>query len=47
VLNVAVMPYHFGEVVVQHYNSVLCLAKVAAASDSIMLFENEVYSRMY
>ena len=42
VLNVAVMPYHFGEVVVQHYNSVLCLSKIAAASDAIMLFENEV-----
>jgi hypothetical protein len=36
------MPYHFGEVVVQHYNSVLCLSKVAQASQSILLFENEV-----
>jgi tubulin delta len=41
-LNISVMPYHFGEVVVQHYNSVLCLSKVAQASQSILLFENEV-----
>ena len=27
-VNLAVTPYHFGEVVVQHYNTVLCLAKV-------------------
>lgn len=36
------MPYHFGEVVVQHYNSVLCLSKIAMASDAVLLFENEV-----
>lgn len=40
-LNLAVMPYHFGEVVVQHYNSVLCLAKVADVTDAVLLFENE------
>lgn len=40
-LNLAVMPYHFGEVVVQHYNSVLCLAKVADVADAVILFENE------
>jgi hypothetical protein len=36
------MSYHFGEVVVQHYNSVLCLSKVTQASQSILLFVNEV-----
>jgi tubulin delta len=40
--NIAVTPYHFGEVVVQHYNSVLCLSKVANASDGVLIFENEV-----
>jgi hypothetical protein len=40
-LNLAVMPYHFGEVVVQHYNSVLCLSKVAEVTDAILLYENE------
>lgn len=41
-LNAAVMPYHFGEVIVQHYNSVLCLAKVAQHSDGVLLFDNDV-----
>lgn len=41
-LNAAVMPYHFGEVIVQHFNSVLCLSKVAHNSDGIMLFDNEI-----
>ena len=41
-LNAAVMPYHFGEVIVQHYNSVLCLSKIAHNSDGIMLFDNEI-----
>jgi hypothetical protein len=36
------MPYHFGEVIVQHYNSLLCLSKVSQASDGVMLFDNEV-----
>lgn len=40
-LNVAVMPFHFGEVVVQDYNSVLCLSKAAEVSDAVLLFENE------
>lgn len=40
-VNLAVMPYHFGEVVVQHYNSVLCLAKVADVTDAVLLYENE------
>ena len=41
-LNIAVAPYHFSEVVVQHYNSLLCLSKIAAAAHGVMLFENEV-----
>ena len=41
-MNLAVMPYHFGEVVVQHYNSVLCLSKVAEVTDAVLLFENEI-----
>ena len=41
-LNIAVAPYHFSEVVVQHYNSLLCLSKVIAATHGVMLFENEV-----
>ncbi|KAJ1435557.1 Tubulin/FtsZ, GTPase domain-containing protein [Ochromonadaceae sp. CCMP2298] len=41
-LNVAIAPYHFGEVVVQHYNAVLCLSKVAAASHAVLIFENEI-----
>lgn len=43
-LNAAVMPYHFGEVIVQHYNSVLCLSKIADSSDGILLFDNEVFN---
>jgi tubulin delta len=41
-INATVMPYHFGEVIVQHYNSVLCLSKIAQCSDGIMLFDNEI-----
>ena len=36
-LNIAIAPYHFGEVVVQHYNTALCLSKVAAASHAVMV----------
>jgi tubulin delta len=36
-LNVAIAPYHFGEVVVQHYNAVLCLAKTSAASEAVLV----------
>jgi len=42
IINLAVMPYHFGEVVVQHYNSVLSLAKIASSSNGVLLYENEV-----
>ena len=45
-INVCVAPYHFGEVAVQHYNSVLCLAKTSAASDAVLLFENEVAQQL-
>jgi len=41
-LNIAVAPYHFSEVVVQHYNSLLCLSKISASSDGVIVFENEV-----
>ena len=36
-MNIAVAPYHFGEVVVQHYNAVLCLSKISAASDAVLV----------
>ncbi len=45
-VNVSVAPYHFGEVAVQHYNSVFCLAKTSAASDASILFENEVAQQL-
>ena len=45
-INVCVAPYHFGEVAVQHYNSVLCLAKTSAVSDAVVLFENEVAQQL-
>ena len=41
-INVVVMPYHFGEVIVQHYNSLLCLSKISQLSDGVLLFDNEV-----
>lgn len=40
--NIMVAPHHFGEVVVQHYNALLCLSKVQAASKSLILLENEM-----
>lgn len=39
--NFVVAPYHFGEVVVQHYNALLCLSKLQASSQSIVVLENE------
>jgi len=36
-LNVAIAPYHFGEVVVQHYNTVLSLAKISASSNGVLV----------
>ena len=41
-INVAITPYHFGEVVVQHYNALLGLSKIASSSNGVLLFENEV-----
>lgn len=41
-LNIAITPYHFGEVVVQHYNTVLSLAKISSTSHAVLTFENEV-----
>eukprot|EP01039_Chlorochromonas_danica_P000558 gene558-599_t len=40
--NIAIAPHHFGEVVVQYYNALLCLAKISSASHGVMVFENEV-----
>lgn len=45
-LNVTISPYHFGEVVVQHYNALLCLSKISAASHGVLLFENEVAQQL-
>lgn len=41
-INLAITPYHFGEVVVQHYNALLSMAKISASSHATILFENEV-----
>ena len=41
-VNIAVAPYHFSEVVVQHYNSLLCLSKLLSAVHGVFIFENEV-----
>jgi hypothetical protein len=40
--NVVIAPYHFGEVVVQHYNALLCLSKLYETSQSLVLLENEM-----
>lgn len=45
-INIAVTPYHFGEVVVQHFNTILSLSKLSAASDGILTFENEVAKQL-
>ena len=36
-INIAIAPYHFGEVVVQHYNAVLCLSKISASSNAVLV----------
>lgn len=41
-VNLAILPYHFGEVVVQNYNAILSLSKIATSSDGIILFENDI-----
>ena len=40
-VNILISPYHFGEVVVQNYNALLCLSKVATCSHGVITFENE------
>ena len=45
-MNIAVTPYHFGEVVVQHFNTVLCLSKLSSASHGVLTFENEVAKQL-
>ena len=45
-INIAVAPFHFGEVVVQHYNAILSLSKVSNSSHGVFTFENEVYHQM-
>ena len=39
--NLVISPYNFGEVVVQYYNSLLCLSALSSSSNGIFLFENE------
>jgi hypothetical protein len=39
---IAIAPHHFGEVVVQYYNALLCLAKVSTSNHAVLVFENEV-----
>jgi len=39
--NLVISPYNFGEVVVQYYNSLLCLSSLSSSSNGIFLFENE------
>jgi hypothetical protein len=41
-INLAVTPTHNSEVIMQHYNSVMCLSKIQRASDGVLLFDNEV-----
>lgn len=40
--NIAILPYHFGEVVVQNYNAILSLAKISSSSDAVLILENEI-----
>lgn len=40
--NIVIAPHHFGEVVVQHYNALLCLSKIHQSSHGIIMFENEI-----
>lgn len=45
-VNIAIAPYHFGEVAVQHYNSLLCMSKVVECADAVILIENEAVRRI-
>ncbi|KAL3277011.1 hypothetical protein HHI36_012373 [Cryptolaemus montrouzieri] len=42
IMNVIVLPYMNGELVTQHYNSVLSLAKLHGVSDMSIIFENDL-----
>lgn len=41
-LNAVVWPHDSGEVIVQHYNSLLTTAHLAEAADGVLLFQNDV-----
>jgi len=41
-VNLVISPYHFGEVVVQNFNALLCLSKLSTCSHAVLTFENEV-----
>ena len=41
-LNLVIAPYHFGEVVVQYYNTLLSLSHLTQYSDAIIAYENEI-----
>ena len=41
-LNAAVWPHDSGEVIVQHYNSLLTTAHLCEATDGLLLFQNDV-----
>lgn len=45
-INVVVLPFSFGEVCTQNYNTMLTLAKLYDKSDMILLFENEQVHNM-
>ena len=40
-VNVVVAPYHFGEVVVQHFNTLLALTHLNTFSNAILMMENQ------
>ena len=40
-MNLVIAPYHFGEVVVQYYNTLLCLSHLSEFSNAIIVYENE------
>lgn len=41
-VNLAIMPKSADERTLEHYNAVLCLSKLAAVTDAVLLFDNEV-----
>lgn len=40
-LNIAVWPYSFGEVILQHYNTALTVSHLATTVDSMMIIQND------